>query len=87
MMMHLARRIAVIPIKIYQKYISPLKPPCCRYYPSCSSYALQAVEKHGIVKGVVLGSWRLLRCNPLAKGGVDYVPDRFVLSFRNNEKK
>lgn len=87
MMMRLARRIAVIPIKIYQKYISPLKPPCCRYYPSCSSYALQAVEKHGIVKGVVLGSWRLLRCNPLAKGGVDYVPDRFVLSFRNNEKK
>ena len=85
--MRLARRIAVIPIKIYQKYISPLKPPCCRYYPSCSSYALQAVEKHGIVKGVVLGSWRLLRCNPLAKGGVDYVPDRFVLSFRNNEKK
>lgn len=64
-------------IKFYRKIISPLKPPCCKYYPTCSTYALQAVEKHGAVKGILLAVWRLLRCNPWSLGGIDPVPDKF----------
>ncbi len=66
-------------VKFYRKFISPFKPPCCKYYPTCSTYALEAIEKHGAVKGSVLAVWRLLRCNPYSLGGVDRVPDRFCL--------
>ena len=85
--MNIIRKAASMPIIIYRKFISPLKPPCCRYYPSCSSYALQAVEKHGVIKGALLGGWRLLRCNPFARGGVDYVPEKFTFTVRNNTEK
>jgi len=57
----------------YQKYISPLKKPCCRFYPSCSGYALEAIQKHGAFKGSLMAFWRILRCNPLCKGGYDPV--------------
>ena len=70
--------ILITPIKIYQKFISPMFAPRCKYYPSCSSYAVSAIENYGI-KGVVMASWRLVRCNPWSHGGVDYV--------RVNEKK
>ena len=60
-------------IKVYQKWISPMFPPRCKYYPSCSSYAVTAISTHGI-KGVVMAMWRLIRCNPWSHGGVDYVP-------------
>jgi len=56
----------------WQVFISPLYPPSCRYYPTCSNYAIMAVEKHGVVKGLIKALWRILRCNPLSKGGVDY---------------
>jgi len=64
-------------IRFYQKRISPLKAPCCRFYPTCSSYTLQAVQRYGALKGCWLGFIRILRCNPLFPGGIDPVPERF----------
>jgi len=61
-------------IKFYQKYISGLKRPSCKYFPSCSQYGVEAIEKYGAFKGVLLTIWRILRCNPFAFGGVDPVP-------------
>ena len=67
------RKLFVIPIKIYRKFISPLKRyPTCRYYPTCSEYALLAIEKYGVIKGSLKAIWRVLRCNPFSKGGIDY---------------
>ena len=66
-------RIPVILIKGYQKFISPLFPPSCRFYPTCSEYAIQAIEKYGIFKGGIKAAWRILRCNPFNKGGYDPV--------------
>lgn len=71
--------IGFIIIKIirgYQIFISPIKGPTCKYYPSCSSYMIQALQKHGIIKGLILGLYRLLRCNPFSNGGVDLVPEK-----------
>lgn len=76
------RWVFMLPIRFYRKFISPCKPPCCKYYPTCSTYALTAVEKHGIVKGTALAAWRLLRCNPWSLGGIDYVPEKFT--FKTN---
>lgn len=60
-------------IKIYRKYISGLKRyPTCRFYPTCSEYAILAIEKHGVIKGSLKALWRVLRCNPFSRGGVDY---------------
>ena len=73
-------------IRFYQKYISPATQPTCRYHPSCSSYALEAVDKHGALKGGIMSSARILRCNPFVKGGVDQVPDYFTLR-RNPENR
>lgn len=61
-------------LQLYKKYISPVLPPACRYSPTCSEYMLEAVTRYGIVKGIFLGLKRLLRCNPLFKGGYDPVP-------------
>ncbi len=61
-------------IRFYQKYISPLFPSCCRFTPSCSQYALEAVKKYGPVKGFFLSLKRILKCNPYCKGGYDPVP-------------
>ena len=55
-------------IKVYKKIISPLFPPCCKYHPTCSSYALEALKKHGFIKGGWLAVWRILRCNPWSNG-------------------
>ncbi len=60
-------------INIYKNGISPYTTPKCKYYPTCSTYAYQAIEKHGAFKGAGLAVWRLLRCNPFSKGGVDPV--------------
>ena len=60
-------------IKFYQKNISPRKAPCCRFVPSCSQYAIEAIEKYGAFKGGFMALWRILRCNPLCKGGYDPV--------------
>ena len=67
-------------VKFYRKYISPLKPPCCRFTPTCSAYAIEAFQKRGFFIGFALTVWRILRCNPFSKGGYDPVPER---GFRN----
>ena len=68
------RGIAVLLIRLYQWAVSPLLGPRCRFYPSCSHYALEAIERFGVIRGVGLGAWRLLRCNPWNLGGYDPVP-------------
>ena len=62
-------------IGLYRKYISPLKPPCCRFTPTCSAYAIEAFKKRGFFVGFGLTVWRILRCNPFSKGGYDPVPE------------
>jgi uncharacterized protein len=67
------RQLAVGPIRIYRRFITPMLPSSCRYWPTCSEYALQAIQKHGVLKGGLLGAWRIIRCNPWSKGGIDPV--------------
>jgi uncharacterized protein len=69
----LARRIAIAPIRGYQRFISPALPRRCKYEPTCSLYAVQAIRRFGILRGLVLAGWRLLRCNPFSHGGFDPV--------------
>ncbi len=66
----------ILPIRAYQRFISPLTPPSCRLHPSCSAYAVTSIQVHGPLKGFILSVWRLLRCNPWNRGGVDPVPAR-----------
>jgi len=68
------KKLFLFLIRFYQRNISPLKQPCCRFIPTCSQYALEAVEKYGALKGSWLALRRLLRCHPLCKGGYDPVP-------------
>ncbi len=68
------KNIMISLIKIYRKYLSPLKSTKCPYFPSCSEYGLEAIEKYGALKGGMLALWRILRCNPFSKGGYDPVP-------------
>lgn len=70
------KRLWLAPVRWYQRFISPLTPPTCRYVPSCSQYAIEAVEHRGIVRGTLLTLWRLIRCNPLLRGGHDPVPGK-----------
>jgi putative membrane protein insertion efficiency factor len=78
----LLRAVFVLPIKLYQKTVSPLAGPRCKYYPACSDYAVQAISKFGILRGLVLAAWRLLRCNPLSHGGFDPVEDQRLFRSR-----
>lgn len=83
------KRILKTCVKGYQRYISPLTPPACRYEPTCSNYALEAIEKHGAIKGSVMAVGRICRCHPFLKGGVDPVPDYFTVrrnDFRTDSK-
>ncbi len=69
------KKTAIAMIRFYQKYLSPLKVYThCKYTPTCSEYAAQAIQKYGVIKGGLLACWRILRCNPFAKGGYDPVP-------------
>ncbi|MGI8661463.1 MAG: membrane protein insertion efficiency factor YidD [Thermoleophilaceae bacterium] len=70
------RALATGPVLFYQRIISPALPQRCRYYPTCSHYAVDAIRAYGIMRGSVLAAWRLLRCNPLSDGGVDFVEDQ-----------
>ncbi len=78
------RHAFVFPIIIYQRYISPGLPARCKYYPTCSQYALTAIKRYGIIVGGALAVWRLLRCNPWSKGGIDYVPEQL---FKKRKEK
>jgi putative membrane protein insertion efficiency factor len=71
----LPRNLCVLTLRAYRAIISPLYGDVCRYYPSCSAYALEAIQKHGVVKGSWLGTRRIARCHPWATGGVDDVPE------------
>jgi hypothetical protein len=66
------RTLAIFPIRLYQLLVSPLFPASCKYHPSCSQYAVDAIRRHGVFKGSLKAGWRLLRCNPWSKGGVDH---------------
>jgi len=80
--MKAVRAVATAPIRLYQLVISPLMPARCKYHPSCSQYALDAIRHYGILRGVVLAAWRLLRCNPWSHGGVDFVQDQKLFCSR-----
>jgi len=73
------KRLLVALIGAYQRWVSPALPRRCRYEPTCSAYAAQAVRRFGLARGALLALWRLLRCNPLSHGGFDPVPERFTL--------
>lgn len=68
--------LLILPIRFYQRFITPYTPATCRYYPTCSRYAVESLRTHGAAKGLLLTVWRLLRCNPWSSGGVDRTPER-----------
>lgn len=70
------KRLLQAPIRFYQKHLSPMMGKNCRFEPTCSQYMLEALEIHGALKGLLLGSWRILRCNPFGKCGYDPVPPK-----------
>ena len=73
------RKIFILPLRLYKIFVSPLLGPACRFYPTCSDYTAQALERHGVLKGLFLGARRLVRCHPWGGcGGVDPVPERFT---------
>jgi putative membrane protein insertion efficiency factor len=76
------RGLLVAPIRLYQRTISPGLPARCKYHPSCSQYAVEAVRRYGVLRGVVLAGWRVLRCNPWSHGGVDFVEDQTLFRKR-----
>ena len=76
------RLVAVLPVRLYQLLVSPALGSRCKYYPSCSEYAIQAVRRYGILRGLVLAGWRLLRCNPWSHGGFDPVEHQRLFKSR-----
>lgn len=66
--------LLLLPIRFYRRFLSPLLPPSCRFTPTCSQYAMEAIKKHGPIKGLALAIWRILRCNPWGGSGYDPVP-------------
>jgi putative membrane protein insertion efficiency factor len=77
-----ARAVAAVPIRLYRRLVSPALGQRCKYHPSCSAYALQAIRTYGILRGVVLAGWRLLRCNPWSHGGLDPVEQQRLFRHR-----
>ena len=69
------KRVLLAMLRFYKRSISPLLPNACRFTPTCSEYAMEAIQKHGVLKGTGLAIWRVLRCNPFCKGGYDPVPE------------
>lgn len=81
-MKRIATAILLAPIRAYQRWISPAFAPRCRYYPTCSNYAVEAIRELGPVRGSILAAWRVLRCNPFSHGGVDELEDRRLFRRR-----
>lgn len=79
------KKIIILMIRGYQKGISPMFPPSCRYHPTCSQYSIEAIRKHGALKGSIMGISRILRCHPFVRGGHDPVPEHFTM--RRNKKE
>jgi putative membrane protein insertion efficiency factor len=91
-MKQIPRTVALFLLRAYKWVVSPMFLPACRYVPSCSEYAMEAIDRYGVARGSVMAIWRLLRCHPLAKGGVDPVVkvktirvDRFVVPVHSRE--
>ena len=78
------KKILILLIKFYQKFISPMFPAKCRFYPTCSQYTLEAIKEHGAIKGTYLGIKRILKCHPFHEGGYDPIPKR---ENKNSEGK
>jgi putative membrane protein insertion efficiency factor len=76
------RHVVALPIQAYRVLVSPLLGQRCKYHPSCSQYALDALREFGVLRGLVLAGWRLLRCNPWSHGGVDYARDQTFFEAR-----
>lgn len=72
------RQFLIRLVDFYREYLSPLKEPCCKYFPVCSSYTKEALKKHGSFRGILLSLYRILRCNPFSKGGYDPVPEKIT---------
>lgn len=86
----IVKRIFIFPFEMliifYRFAISPWLPHSCRHYPTCSAYTLEALRKHGLIKGLILGTWRILRCNPWGTHGNDPVPEKWSLFTKRNAK-
>lgn len=80
------KKILMFFVKGYRRFISPLFPACCRYYPTCSEYTLIVLERFGAIKGSYLGIKRILKCNPFFKGGIDYPPTEFSFFSKKPDK-
>jgi putative membrane protein insertion efficiency factor len=78
------RHAVLLPVRAYQVLISPALPARCRYYPTCSAYAVEAIGQFGILRGVVLAGWRLLRCNPFSHGGFDPASSQRLFRHRSS---
>ena len=81
------KKIFILFIRFYQKFVSPLFPAKCRYYPTCSQYTLEAIQEYGAIKGTYLGIKRILRCHPFHEGGYDPVPKRKIKDSEEKEKE
>jgi uncharacterized protein len=81
---HLAQRVALHLLQVYKRILSPMFPPACRYVPTCSEYAMEAIERFGVVRGGLMTTWRLLRCHPFAHGGHDPVVNPGAHVFDND---
>lgn len=82
-MKRIARAVVLAPILAYQRFISPALPQRCKYYPTCSAYAVDAIRELGVLRGTILAAWRVVRCNPWSHGGYDPVEDRGL--FRDTD--
>jgi putative membrane protein insertion efficiency factor len=81
--MRLLRALAVLPVRVYRRAVSPVLPKRCKYHPSCSAYAVEAVRSYGVIRGAVLAGWRILRCNPWSHGGFDPVEHQRLFEPRH----
>jgi putative membrane protein insertion efficiency factor len=78
------RAVVIAPVRLYQRFISPALGARCKYYPSCSEYAVQAIRTYGVLRGLVLSAWRVLRCNPWSHGGFDPVEAQKIFRTRTS---
>ena len=81
------KKILILLIRFYQKFISPMFPAKCRFYPTCSQYTLEAIKEHGTIKGTYLGIKRISKCHPFHEGGYDPVPKRKIKNSEEKEKE
>lgn len=84
--MRALQAVVLAPIRLYQRVISPALPRHCKYEPTCSHYAVQAIRRYGILRGLVLAGWRLLRCNPWSHGGFDPVEAQRLFAIRSSHR-